>query len=109
MKKLNKIRVVFDRSAEFKDETLNRHLLQGPDLTNNLVGVLFRFRQEPAAFMCDIESMFHQVGVAEEYRDLLQFLWWEDGDTSKDPVEFRMTVHLFGATSYPGCANYALN
>ena len=95
MKKPNKILVVFDCSVEFKAETLNRHLLQGPDVTNNLVGVLFRFRQEPVAFMCDIESMFHQVGVAEEYRDLLRFLWWEDGDTSKDPLEFRMTVHLF--------------
>ena len=52
--------------------------------------------------------MFHQVGVAEEYRDLLRFLWWEDGDTSKVPLEFRMTVHLFGPTSSPGCANYAL-
>ncbi|XP_015776464.1 PREDICTED: uncharacterized protein LOC107354491 [Acropora digitifera] len=98
-KKPNKIRVVFDCSAEFKGETLNKHLLQGPDLTNNLVAVLFRFRQEPVAFMCDIESMFHQVGVSEECRDLLRFLWWEDGDISKDPLEFRMTVHLFGATS----------
>ena len=107
-KKPNKIRVVFDCSSEFKGETLNSHLLQGPDLTNNLVGVLLRFRQEPVAFMCDIESMFHQVGVTEECRDLLRFLWWEDSDLSKDPAEFRMTVHLFGATSSPGCANYAL-
>lgn len=51
--------------------------------------------------------MFHQVGVSEEYRDLLQFLWWEDGDTSKDPLEFKITVHPFGATPSPGCANYA--
>lgn len=58
--------------------------------------------------MCDIEGMFHQVRVAEQDRDLLRFLWWEDGDTSKEPTEFRMTVHLFGATSSPGCANFAL-
>lgn len=43
-KKPNKIRVVFDCSSEFKGETLNSHLLQGPDLTNYLVGVL-RFRR----------------------------------------------------------------
>ena len=60
-KKLQKIRVVFDCSAEYKGESLNRHLLQGPDLTNNLAGVLVRFRQERTAIMCDIESMFHQV------------------------------------------------
>lgn len=44
LKKSNKIRVVFDCSAEFKCKSLNKHLLQGPDLTNNLVGILFRFR-----------------------------------------------------------------
>ena len=107
-KKPNKIRVVFDCSAEFKNETLNKHLLQGPDLTKNFLGVLCRFRQETVAFMCDIESMFLQVRVSEECRDLLRFLWWENGDTTKDPIEFKMTVHLFGATSSPGCANYAL-
>jgi len=107
-KKPTKIRVVFDCAAEFKGESLNKHLLQGPDLTNTLTGVLNRFRQEPVGLMCDIESMFYQVYVAEEYRDLLRFLWWENGDVSKNPVEYRMTVHLFGATSSPGCANFAL-
>lgn len=58
--------------------------------------------------MCDIEAMFHQVKVDEEHRDLLCFFWWEDGDPSKEPKEYRMTVHFFGATSSPGCANFAL-
>ena len=44
-KKPDKIRVVFDCSVEFAGESLNRHLMQGPDLTNNLVGVLRRFRR----------------------------------------------------------------
>ena len=95
-------------AAEYESESLNKHLLQGPNLTNNLTGVLCRFRQEPMAFMCDIETMFHQVKVSEEFRDLLRFLWWEDGDLTKEPKEYRMTVHLFGATSSPGCANFAL-
>ncbi|XP_078347357.1 uncharacterized protein LOC144632559 [Oculina patagonica] len=107
-KKPNKIRVVFDCAAEYESESLNKHLLQGPDLTNNLTGVLCRFRQETVAFICDIEAMFHQVKVNEEYRDLLRFLWWENGDLMKQPKEYRMTVHLFGATSSPGCANFAL-
>jgi len=104
-KKPEKLRVVFDCSADFQGHSLNRHLLQGPDLTNSLVGILCRFRQEPVAFACDIEGMFHQVHVNEEHRDLLRFLWWEQGDTTKAPTEYRMTVHLFGATSSPGCAN----
>ncbi len=107
-KKLTKIRVVFDCSSEFQNESLNKHLRQGPDLTNNLVGVLCRFRKEPVALMCDIEGMFHQVRVAEQDRDLLRSLWWEDGDTTKELTEFRIKVHLFGATSSPGCADCAL-
>ena len=107
-KKPDKIRVVFDCSVQFEGESLNKHLLQDPDLTNNLTGVLHRFRKEPVAIMCDIESMFYQVKVPEECRDLLRFLWWEDGDASREPKEYRMTVHLFGAASSPGCSNFAL-
>ena len=107
-KKPGKIRVVFDCSAVCDGQSLNQQLLQGPDLTNNLIGVLCRFRQERIAFMCDIQVMFHQVKVNVEHRNLLRFLWWESDDFRKDPVEYRMTVHLFGATSSPGCANFAL-
>ncbi|XP_070569421.1 uncharacterized protein [Ptychodera flava] len=59
-KKPEKIRVVFDCSAKFQGVSLNNLLLQGPDLTDNLLGVLLRFRQEPIALMADIEAMFHQ-------------------------------------------------
>jgi hypothetical protein len=52
--------------------------------------------------------MFHQFNVNIEHRNYLRFLWWEGGDTSTSPTQFRMTVHLFGATSSPGCANYGL-
>ena len=107
-KKPTKMRVVFDCSAQYKGESLNSYLLQGPDLTNQFLGVLCRFRQNPVAFMCDVESMFHQFKVLTAHRDFLRFLWWENGDTTKPPSEFRMTVHLFGAGSSPGCANYGL-
>ena len=52
--------------------------------------------------------MFHQFKVVEAHRNFLRFLWWEDGDTSKRPIEYRMTVHLFAAGSSPGCANFSL-
>ena len=107
-KKPGKIRVVFDCSAEYKGHSLNHYLLSGPDLTNSLLGVLCRFRQESVAITCDIEKMFYQVYVNEEHRNLLRFLWWDNGDLLKEPTEYRMTVHLFGATSSPGCANVAL-
>ncbi|KAK3753544.1 hypothetical protein QZH41_001993 [Actinostola sp. cb2023] len=60
-KKPDQIRVVFDCSAVYQDESLNKHLLQGPDQLNSLVGVLTRFRKEEVAFTCDIEQMFPQL------------------------------------------------
>lgn len=95
------------REQRQQNLALNQHLLQCPDLTNNLVGMLCRFRKEPIAITCDIESMFHQLYVNEEDRDLLRFLWWKDGDFESEPIEYRMRVHLFGAASSPGCANFA--
>ena len=83
--------------------------MQGPDLTNRLVGVLTRFRQGPIAFMGDINAMFHQVRVPEGQRDLLRFLWWPDGDLTQNLEEYQMNVHLFGAISSPSCSNFALH
>ncbi|KAK0130929.1 hypothetical protein N1851_034390 [Merluccius polli] len=107
-RKPGKLRVVFDCSAKCNGTSLNDHLLSGPDLTNNLTGVLLRFRQHPVALMCDIEKMFHQFRVYESDREYLRFLWWKDGDLSAQPKEYHMNVHLFGAASSPGCANYGL-
>ena len=104
----SKIRVVFDCAAKWKDSSLNACLLKGPDTVNNLVGVLLRFRQQQVVVVADIEAMFHQVRVIPEDRDMLRFLWWPDGKLDATPKEYRMTVHLFGATSSPACAGYAL-
>lgn len=93
--------VVFDCGAEFRGTSLNNQLLQGPYLTSSLLGVLTRFRQEPVAVMADVKSMFHQVQVAPKDRDFLWFLWWPKGDLKQELVEYRMTVHLFGAVSSP--------
>lgn len=103
--KPDKIRIVFDCSAQFQGESLNAHLLQGPDLINKLIGVLCRFRRESIAITCDVEKMFHQFKVNCSHRDYLRFLWWGDNDYSADSLKYCMTVNLFGATSSPGCAN----
>ena len=44
--KPGKIRVVFDCSAEFQGKSINRELLSGPDLTNQVIGIMTRFREE---------------------------------------------------------------
>ena len=92
---------MFDCAAKFLGVSLNDMLLQGPDLNNNLIGVLMRCREEPVAIVADIESMFHQVRVDPEDCDALRFLWWPSGDLSQSPEEYKMVVHVFGATSSP--------
>ena len=90
--KPGKIRVVFDCSAKYKGKSLNDLLLKGPDLTNSLLGVLTRFRQEHVAVMADIQAMFHQVKVPDTDRSFLRFLWWPKGDLSYALKEYQMSV-----------------
>ncbi len=104
----NKLRVVFDCAARYRGTSLNDQLLQGPNLTNSLLGTLLRFRQEEIVIMGDIDSMFYQVHVPPRDCSFLRFLWWEDGDLGKPVAEYQMVVHLFGAKSSPSCANFAL-
>ncbi|XP_070546562.1 uncharacterized protein [Ptychodera flava] len=106
--KPDKFRIVFDCAAEYEGTSLNKQVLQGPDLTNNLIGVLLRFREKPVAIMGDIEGMFLQVKVPNKHRDVLRFLWWKDGQIGAELEVFRMTVHLFGGVWSPSCASFAL-
>ncbi|KAK3747784.1 hypothetical protein QZH41_013322, partial [Actinostola sp. cb2023] len=107
-RKPEKTRVVFDCAANYGGTSLNKKLVQGPDLTNSLVGVLTRFRQESTAVMGDIESMFYQVHVRSEDSNYLRYLWWPGGDLNKTPEQYQMLVHLFGGVSSPSCAHFAL-
>lgn len=84
-----KLRVVFDCGCTYKGTSLNSQLLQGPDLTNTLIGVLLRFREKPIAVMADINAMFHQVRVPHKHINFLCFLWWLNGDTAKEPEAYR--------------------
>ena len=75
--------MVFDCSVEYKGRCLNKELLPDPDLTDQLIGVLLRFRKETIAFMANIEKMYFQICVTEKYQDFLRFSWWKDGDFSR--------------------------
>ena len=108
LRKPDKIRVVFDCSSELNGRSINKELLMGLDLTNQLIGVLTRFRQEEVAVIADIEKMYVQILVADEHRSLLRFLWWKDGDMSKEIIDHEMCVHVFGSVSSGACSNYAL-
>ena len=106
--KTGKIGAVFDCSSKFQGVLLNDCLMQGPDLTNALVGVLTRIREDPVAFMGDVEALFHQVTVPPVLYDYLHFLWCVDGNLQGKLQEYRMIVHLFQAVSSSSVASFAL-
>ncbi|XP_034060527.1 uncharacterized protein LOC117538732 [Gymnodraco acuticeps] len=106
--KPGQIRVVFDSSAQYKNVSLNNVLLRGPDLNNNLLGVLIRFRTEPVAVMSDIQQMFHSFLVRQDHRDYLRFLWFRDHQLDNEVMEFRIKVHVFGNCPSPAVAIYGL-
>ena len=88
--KPGKVRVIFHCTAEFARTSLNKQLIAGLDLTNQLVGVLTSFAEAQIAYMADTEAMFHQVRVPENQRSPLRFLLWEHGDPRMEVEEFVM-------------------
>lgn len=106
--KPGQIRVVFDSSAKHLGISLNDVLLTGPDLNNTLLGVLMRFRKEKVAILADIQQMFYCFQVQQDHRNYLRFLWYKDNDMTKEIIDYRMTVHVFGNSPSPAVAIYGL-
>ena len=92
---------VFDLCAEFKGASIYKALLSGPDLTNQLVGVLLQFREEQVAASGDTEAVFHQVKTPEDHRKFLRFLWWKNSNPTQEILDHEMTSHVFGGISSP--------
>lgn len=69
-----KFRIDFNCGAEYGDTSLNKKLLSVLGLTNQLIGVLMRFRQEKVKFTSDIEAIFYQVRTHLEQRNCVKFL-----------------------------------
>ncbi|XP_028397206.1 uncharacterized protein LOC114521015 [Dendronephthya gigantea] len=57
-KKSTPVRIVFNSSSKYKGQCLNDCWVKGPDLLNNLFGVILRFREQPVAVSGDISKMY---------------------------------------------------
>ncbi|KRZ75294.1 Gypsy retrotransposon integrase-like protein 1 [Trichinella papuae] len=99
-KSSTKCRIVFDGSAQFRNDSLNRQLDPGPPLQNDLVQILLRFRRFRVGLQADISKMFLQIGLHEKDRDVTRFLWRELG-SQEAPRIFRFRRVCFGLTCSP--------
>ena len=67
---IGKVRVVFDCSPDLGEMSLNKQLMVGPDLINQLVGLLtrFKFRVEHTVYMADIETIISSTTISRRIK-----------------------------------------
>jgi hypothetical protein len=97
------LRIVYDCSCKTPaGVSLNDCLEIGPPLQNDMLAILLRFRVHTIGLTADIEKAFHQIGLHEQDRDFVRFLWLKDpSDPKSDFESFRFRVIPFGASSSP--------
>ena len=106
-KKSTPIRIVFNSSASFKGHTLNDYWYKGPDLLNNLFGVVLRFRENAVAICGDIRKMYHMVAIPASDQHVHRFLW-RNFETGREPDTCVKTVLAFGDRPAPTMAITAM-
>ena len=89
------LRIVCNPSMKFHGQALNDYWAKGPDLINDLLGVIVRFRENWVAFAGDISKMYHSVRISLGDQHTHRFLW-RDLKLSVEPEVYIMMVVCFG-------------
>ena len=100
-------RIVFNSSAKFLNHTLNDYWVKGPDLLNNMLGILLRFRENKVAVAGDVRKMYHSVNISEVDQHTHRFLW-RGMDENKKPDVYMMMAVSFGDKPAGAIASLAL-
>ena len=103
--KPGKVCRVANAAAKFKGQSLNSNLITGPDLLNNLVGILLRFHENPVAILSDIESMFMQIAIRHE--DNLHYVF--SGPMKRLLTNTSLPDQFLEQPAPPFCAIFVLN
>ena len=106
-KRSTPVRIVFNSSASYQGHTLNDYWFKGPDLLNNLFGVVMRFRENPHAICGDIAKMYHMISIPLEDQHVHRFLW-RNFEVNREPDQFVKTVLTFGDRPAPTMAITAM-
>lgn len=65
------VRIIFNSSANFMGHILNDYWAKEPDLLNNMLGVLIRFRENEVAIMGDINVSLRENWNCKEAHTLI--------------------------------------
>ena len=101
------LRIVFNSSSSYKGHGLNDYWPKGPDLLNDLFGVVLRFRENKVAISADISKMYQRVLIPEDDKHVHRFLW-RNLETDKPPDVYKMNVLTSGDKPAPAMAHIAL-
>ena len=74
---------------------MNEYFAKDPQLLNNLLGILLRWREEKYALVGDIKKMFHSIRTAK-FDQMLHLFYWRFLDESIPVKVFAITAVNFG-------------
>ena len=98
--KSTKIRIVYDASSKSDGASLNECLHSGIPTFTDLLSTLLRFRCYRIGVIADIQQAFLSVGVREEDRNVLRFLWVKDASSLNPELRhMRFSRVCFGIIS----------
>ena len=99
-----KARIVYDGSAKSSTEerSLNECLETGTNHIPLIFSMLVNFRANPIGLTADIEKAFLMIGIKEEDRHMLRFLWFKD-PTASSPEIIQLSFNrlVFGLRPSP--------
>ncbi|XP_062602451.1 uncharacterized protein LOC134264167 [Saccostrea cucullata] len=93
--KTTPVRIVFDSSSSYMGHVLNDYWAKGPNVLNDLLGVIIRFRQRKIAIAEDITKMYNAIKLSERDQDTHRFVW-RDLQIDRPPDHYVLMSVTFG-------------
>ena len=101
-------RIVFNSSFKYHGHNLNDYWAKGPNLLNNLIGILLRFSERKIAITGDINKMYHSIKISQLDQHTHRFLW-RNCEATRKPDTYVMKSVSFGDKPAGNIAITALN
>ncbi|XP_059058258.1 uncharacterized protein LOC131851732 [Achroia grisella] len=99
-----KLRTVFNASAKSSTGvSLNDILFEGPNIYNDVLDIILRYRMYMFVFSTDIIKMFRKILVNPDQRSLLRILWRDDRSTPLVCLQLKTVTYGTKCAPYLAC------
>lgn len=100
-------RVVFNASQPTSSgRSLNDVMRRGPNLQQDLMSLILKWRQYPCAFTADIEKMYRQIRISDHHQKYQKVLW--RNSPNEKLREYQLTTVTYGTKAAPFLAMMTL-